>query len=216
MIFFKGNTIILTFYFNILFFPLSSIYGQSLNIEFGQTTASYAHKTKLPKVNFFPATGQVLRMSYAEEFLVNHELNIGIALEEANSLGSVVDTELEYSTRFLGLFGKVDLNIINVINRKYCSSCTDIQLFTTLGGQISTLASGTQKTNEVTYNLKGIEDFKGFWLTPVVGAKVKFDARDFISVYGLYEFMPMFNVSGNEERFRINQNILVFGIRLWL
>ena len=216
MIFFKSNTIIQILNGFILFFISTCAYAQSINVEIGQTTAAYTHKTQVPKVKFFPVQGQAFRVAYAQEFLRNQELNIGVSLEQANSLGSVIDSELVYETQFLGVFGKFDINIFNVINRKYCSSCTDIQFFATLGGQLSTLVGGTQKTNEVTYSLKGVEDFKGLWVAPLAGVKVKFDAADFISIYGLYEFMPMFNITDNQERFRINQGIIAFGLRLWL
>jgi hypothetical protein len=202
---------------NYLFFFISTYTcGQSLNVEIGQSTAAYSHKTQVPKVNFFPTSGQVFRVSYTQEFWSDHELNIGASIEQANSLGSVIDTELAYDTQFLGVFSKLDMNIINIFNRKHCSSCTDIQFFATLGGQLSTLVGGSQKINEVTYSLKGVEDFKGIWVAPLVGIKVKFDAADFISLYGLYEFMPMINVTDNLERFRINQRIMAFGIKLWL
>ena len=37
-----------------------------------------------------------------------------------------------------------------------------------------------------------------------------------ISLFISYEFMPMFNVTDNEEDFKIRQNPLTLGIRLWL
>jgi hypothetical protein len=216
VIFFKGNTIIQILTNYVLFFVSIFTYSQSLNMEIGQSTAAYSHKNQVPKVNFFPTSGQVFRVAYAQTFWGDHELNIGASIEQANSLGSVIDTEIVYDTQFLGIFGKFDMNIINIFNRKHCSSCTDIQFFATLGGQLSTLVGGSQKINEVTYSLKGIEDFKGLWVAPLVGIKVKFDAADFMSLYGLYEFMPMINVTDNQEKFRINQRIMALGIRLWL
>ena len=116
----------------------------------------------------------------------------------------------------MGVFSKLDYNIISIANRKFCASCTNIQLFATIGGQLSSLVAGTQKINESTFNLKGVEDFKGIWISPLIGLKLRFDASDFISLYGAYEFIPMINITDNKEKFKINQSIIIFGFRLWL
>ena len=50
----------------------------------------------------------------------------------------------------------------------------------------------------------------------MLGIKSRFDASDLISLFMSYEFMPMFNVTDNEEDFKIRQNPLTLGIRLWL
>jgi hypothetical protein len=116
----------------------------------------------------------------------------------------------------LGVFTKLDYSIIRVANRKFCDSCTNIQLFATLGGQLSSLVAGTQKINESTFNLKGVEYFKVLWISTIIGLKLRFDASDLISLYGAYEFIPMINITDNKEKFKINQSIIIFGFRLWL
>ena len=143
--------------------------GQSINFEIGQTTSFYSHKTQSPEISFFSTTGQSFRFSYSKEFLSTHEISFGISLEQANSIGRVINTELVYDTRFLGVFSKLDYNIISIANRKFCASCTNIQLFATIGGQLSSLVAGTQKINESTFNLKGVEDFKDIWIPPLIG-----------------------------------------------
>ena len=200
----------------LIFFVPFVLSGQSINFEIGQTTSFYSHKTQSPEINFFTTTGQSFRFSYSKEFLNNHEVSFGISLEQANSIGRVINTELIYDTRFLGVFTKLDYRIISVANRKFCASCTNIQLFATIGGQLSSLVAGTQKINESTFNLKGVEDFKGIWISPLIGLKLRFDASDLVSLYGAYEFIPMINITDNKEKFKINQSIIIFGFRLWL
>ena len=107
-------------------------------------------------------------------------------------------------------------NFLTLFNRRFCTSCTKINFFATVGAQTSILSQGTQKINEQVIDLSGKEDFKGLWVAPMLGIKSRFDASDLISLFISYEFMPMFNVTDNEEDFKIRQNPLTLGIRLWL
>ena len=96
-----------TIFGNLLFFFVPFVLsGQCINFEIGQTTSFYSHKTQSPEISFFSTTGQSFRFSYSKEFLNNHEVSFGISLEQANSIGRVINTELIYDTRFLGVFTK--------------------------------------------------------------------------------------------------------------
>ena len=80
----------------LIFFVPFVLSGQSINFEIGQTTSFYSHKTQSPEISFFSTTGQSFRFSYSKEFLSTHEISFGISLEQANSIGRVINTELIY------------------------------------------------------------------------------------------------------------------------
>ena len=167
-------------------------------------------------MDFYSQTGQELRVSYIRSLLSDHEISFGLSFFEANSKGKVITTNLDYQTKFLGAFVKTHFNFLTLFNRRFCTSCTKINFFATVGAQTSILSQGTQKINEQVIDLSGKEDFKGLWVAPMLGIKSRFDASDLISLFISYEFMPMFNVTDNEEDFKIRQNPLTLGIRLWL
>ena len=190
--------------------------AQNVIFEFGQTSSAFSHNTNDPKKNFLSSKGQVLRVSVLQDFLKVHEVSFGATVFEANSLGQVINTELDYEAQFFGVFTKADLNVLSLANRKYCSSCTDFNFFIRTGLQFSTLLSGTQKIDNVIYDLKGAEDFKGVWIAPILGTKIRFDASDIISLILTYDLIPMFNFTDTEEDFKISSSQLSFGIQLWL
>ena len=204
---------------SILLLMLLSINGytqEGIVFEFGQNTSNYSHKTEVPPLDFYSQTGQELRISYIRSLLSDHEISFGLSFFEANSKGKVITTNLDYQTKFLGAFVKTHFNFLTLFNRRFCTSCTKINFFATVGAQTSILSQGTQKINEQVIDLSGKEDFKGLWVAPMLGINSRFDASELISLFISYEFMPMFNVTDNEEDFKIRQNPLTLGIRLWL
>lgn len=201
----------------ILLLPLiNEAKAQEILFEFGQTASTFRHNATGPKKTFYSSNGQTLKLSLLQDFLSVHKMRFGATLFEANSLGQVITTELDYETQFFGLFTTADFNVLSLANRRYCASCTDFNFFIHTGVQLSTLLSGSQKINNVIYNLKGVEDFKGIWLSPILGTKVRFDASDIISLILTYDFISMFNFTDTEEDFTINSSQLSFGIQLWL
>lgn len=193
-----------------------AVKAQSILFEFGQTSSKFTHNTSGPEKTFYNSKGQVLKLSLAQDFLTNHEVRFGATLFEANSLGQVITTELDYETQFFGLFTTANFNIFSLANRRYCASCTDFNFYINTGVQLSTLVGGSQKIDNIIYDLKGVEDFKGLWLSPILGAKVRFDASDIISLILTYNFVPMFNFTDTSEDFTINSSQISFGIQLWL
>ncbi|MGB0275031.1 MAG: hypothetical protein ACPF9U_07370 [Flavobacteriaceae bacterium] len=206
---------IFTFFF--LIWSIQALSAQSILFEVGQTSSGFTHNSASgPEAFFFSDKGQVLKVSFIQDFLKTHEVSFGASLFEANSLGQVITTELDYRTQFLGVFALSHFNVLSLANRSYCASCTDFNFYLNAGVQFSSLLSGTQKINTDTYNLRGIEDFKGIWFSPILGTKVRFDASDIISLILTYNYIPMLNVTDTEEDFKINSNQLTIGVRLWL
>lgn len=208
--------IILSIYF-FFFASVEIVCAQSIVFEFGQTSSTYVHNsTSGPKKTFFNDRGQTLKVSLLKDFLRIHEISFGASLFESNSLGQVITTELDYRTQFLGLFSISHFNVLSLANRRYCASCTDFNFYINAGVQLSSMLTGTQKINDDAYDLKGIEDFKGIWFSPILGTKVQFDASDIISLILTYNFTPMFNFTDTDEDFSMNASQITFGIRLWL
>ncbi len=209
------------FFKPILFFSLLLCFSmmanaQSILFEYGQTSSLFSHNPNNPEKKFFSAKGQMLRVSLLQDFLKVHEVSFGTSFFEANSLGQVITTELDYETQFLGFFAKTDFNVFSIVNRRHCASCTDFNLFVRAGAQLSMLLNGTQKIDAIIYDLKGVEDFKGLWISPILGTKARFDASDIISLILTFDFMPMFNFTDTDEDFKISSSQLSFGIQLWL
>ena len=190
--------------------------AQSILFEFGQTSSAFSYSSKNPERNFYNSKGQLLKLSILQDFLKAHEVSYGVSLFEANSFGQVITTELDYETQFLGVFSMADFNVLSLANRKYCASCTDFNFYVHTGLQLSTLLSGSQKIDNIIYDLKGVEDFKGLWVSPILGTKIRFDASDIISLILTYNYMPMINTTDSEEDFKITSSQLSFGIQLWL
>ena len=136
---------------SILLLMLLSINGytqEGIVFEFGQNTSNYSHKTEVPPLDFYSQTGQELRVSYIRSLLSDHEISFGLSFFEANSKGKVITTNLDYQTKFLGAFVKTHFNFLTLFNRRFCTSCTKINFFATVGAQTSILSQGTQKINE--------------------------------------------------------------------
>lgn len=202
-------------FFLILTFPTKAK-AQEVLFEFGKTASSFTHNTTGPKKTFYSSSGQVLKLSFLQDFLSIHKISFGATLFEANSLGQTITTELDYETQFLGIFSTVEFNVLSLANRRHCASCTDFNFFIQTGLQLSALIDGSQKIDNIIYDLKGVEDFKGLWLSPVFGAKIRFDASDIISLILTYNYIPMINITDSEEDFKITSSQLSFGIQLWL
>ena len=200
----------------ICFFSAPMTKAQNVLFEFGQTSSAFSYNSNSPERNFYSSKGQVLRISILQDFLKAHEVSYGVSLFEANSFGQVITTELDYETQFLGVFSMADFNVLSLANRKYCASCTDFNFYVHTGLQLSTLLSGSQKIDNIIYDLKGVEDFKGLWVSPILGAKIRFDASDIISLILTYNYIPMINITDSEEDFKITSSQLSFGIQLWL
>lgn len=207
--------LLLAFFF--FFVSNQMVSAQSIVFEFGQTTSTFVHNsTSGPKKTFFSDRGQALNISLVNDFFKIHEISFGATLFESNSLGQVITTELDYKTQFLGVFSIAHFNVLSLANRQYCASCTDFNLYLNSGVQFSSLVAGTQKINGDAYDLKGVEDFKGIWFSPILGTKIQFDASDIISLILTYNFTPMFNFTDTDEDFSINASQIRFGVRLWL
>ena len=200
----------------ICFFSAPMTKAQNVLFEFGQTSSAFSYSPNNPERNFYSSKGQLLKLSILQDFLKAHEVSYGVSLFEANSFGQVITTELDYETQFLGVFSMADFNVLSLANRKHCASCTDFNFYVHTGLQLSTLLSGSQKIDNIIYDLKGVEDFKGLWVSPILGTKIRFDASDIISLILTYNYMPMINITDSEEDFKITSSQLSFGIQLWL
>lgn len=184
--------------------------------EYGQTSAVYSHESEGPSKNFYSSKGQFIRLSLIRDLLKVHEISFGTSLFQANSLGNVITTELNYETQFLGFFTSSHFNVLSLANRRHCASCTDFNVYINVGIQLSTLLNGTQRIDSSIYDLKGVEDFKGIWFSPILGAKMQFDASDIISLILTLDYIPMLNITDTDEDFKINTSQIGLGIRLWL
>lgn len=202
-------------FFLILAFA-TTVKAQEVLFEFGKTASSFTHNAAGPKKTFYNSSGQVLKLSLLQDFLSIHKISFGASLFEANSLGQTITTELDYETQFLGIFATAEFNVLSLANRRHCASCTDFNFFVQTGLQLSALIDGSQKIDNIIYDLKGVEDFNGLWLSPVFGAKIRFDASDIISLSVTYNYIPMINVTDTEEDFKITSSQLNFGVQLWL
>lgn len=211
MQFFKTTLLFLLFCTSI-----TTLHAQSLQFDYGQTSALYGHKSEGPAKYFYSSKGQFIRLSLIQDFLKVHEISFGASLFQANSIGNVITTSLDYETQFLGVFTTSHFNVLSIANRRHCASCTDFNFYFNAGLQLAAMLNGTQKIDSTIYDLKGVEDFKGIWFSPILGAKMQFDASDIISLILTLDYIPMLNITDTDEDFKINTSQIGLGIRLWL
>jgi hypothetical protein len=150
-------------------------------------------------------TGSTYEMGYSKP-LKNQKIScsIGITLNDYNAVAGSQSESYEWNTKYLGVQNAVSYNF---------SLSNDFQLFVKGGVNLSTIIYGKQNINGAVYDLMGQDEFSGIFLSPFVGAQVRYKLNDlgYLSFgYAFSKSLNLFNTS--QEKLSFNTNQILFGI----
>ncbi len=189
-----------------------NMFSQEIYFQTGLNSTSYAYENSFGESNenLEKGTGAFYEIGYQYAFpnnKVNHA--IGLSLNAYNAIGGNAVNTYQWNTQYIGINNQFSYLFIPMYN---------LEVYSVLGLNTSTILSGSQKINGVTHDLKSNTEFSGIIFTPSIGLQLKTvitGGGTFLSLgYNFTKSLHLF--SSSEEKLSFNTHQLSFGVHMYV
>ena len=170
------------------------------------TTYDFKNSSGGSNPNLENGTGNFYELGYTK-LLSNEKINvnIGLALNEYNSVGGNPTNSYSWNTQFLGIQSHASYSLLN--NR------SSFDILPQIGINIATIINGKQTINGIYFDLTKEKEFSGLVVTPSLGLQVKYNlaAAGYISLG--YNYCKGINLTNStQQKLAFTTHQLQFGI----
>lgn len=170
------------------------------------TAYDFKNSSGATNTNLKNDTGNFYELGYTKS-LSNEKinLNIGLALNEYNSVGGNSTNSYSWNTQYLGIQSQISYSVLN--NRSV------FDVLPHLGVNIGSIISGKQTINGIYFDLTKEKEFSGLVVTPSLGLQIKYNlaAAGYISLG--YNYCKGINLTNStEQKLAFTTHQLQFGI----
>ena len=187
--------------------------AQSFYINAGQNNTSYKYKNSQNQelqelrngFGMFIETGINIRINSKKE-IKRWSSNLGLILNQFNSNAFINSSEYNWDAKYFGL--KNDF-IYSLTNKK-----SGLNLKLNAGLSLLQIISGTQRTNDVFYDLKNNSEFEGLFLEPNIGTIISYTINKNTSFhfgYNISKARKIKKTLGTENLSGFNNQRIYFG-----
>lgn len=200
------SRIILIYLF--VFFSFCSLFSQELYLKSGKnfTNYDYLNSSGLPNETIKNGTGNFYELGYNHYFnscrcsYYRFYYSVSFVLNDFNAVGGNKIDIYTWNTQYAGLQGMINFNTF---------PDNELNIIPKFGINISSLLNGNQSITGVNYNLAQESEFKGVFISPVIGLDLKYSYSNSISFVFGYSFSKSFKFSNsdNEKLSFVNKQI---------
>ena len=136
-----------------------------------------------------------------------YSYSASLILNQFNAKAVNVNNTYVWNTNYLGIQNMAYASVLMSPNSMY-------NLKVKAGVNTSTIVSGQQYINDVVYNLKNYNEFKGIVVQPLIGLDFRLEVSRELSMNIAYMFSKAFNVSNkSSEELSFTNNQLQLGLQ---
>lgn len=197
----------LAFFITLYIFSQNSV-AQEVYFYTGKnfTTYNFKNSTGSSNPNLKNGTGNFYELGFSKP-LSNEKinLNLGLALNEYNSVGGNSSNSYSWNTQYLGIQSHVSYSLLK--------DRSGFDILPKIGINLGSIISGKQTINGTYFDLTKEKEFSGLLVTPSAGIEVKYNlaAAGYISLG--YNYSKGINLSNStEQKLGFSNSQLQFGI----
>lgn len=189
--------------------------SQEIFFKAGKNFTQYNYKNSLGKTLSGLEGSSGLNYELGFEFFLDGVSNsleshfsysASLILNQFNSKAGNVNNTYVWITNYLGIQNMVYASVLTSPNSLY-------NLKVKAGVNTSTIIGGKQYINNVVYNLKKYDEFKGIVIQPVIGIEFRFEITRELSMNFSYSFSKAYNTSNKSaEKLSFTNNQLQLGL----
>lgn len=190
--------------------------SQEFFFKVGRNFTDYNYKNSLGKSISGLEGDSGLNYEFGIEFYLDEadssleskfSYSAGLCLNQFNAKGGNVNSTYVWNTNYIGIQNMAYLSLLNSSDRFY-------SLKLKAGFNTSTILSGQQYINNVVYDLKKYQEFKGIFLQPEIGMDFRLELNRELGINIGYLFSKAFNVSNkSSEKLGFTNNQLQLGLQ---
>lgn len=189
--------------------------SQEIFLKFGKNFTTYEYKNSLGKKLEGIESSSGSNYEFGVEFLLDNSYNslesrysysASLILNQFNAKGGNVNNTYVWNANYLGIQNMLYLTALKAPN-----GICNLKL--KAGVNTSTILSGKQYINNIQYDLKNYDEFKGVFIQPSIGMDFRLEINREINVDFGYSFSKAFNVSNkSSEKLSFTNNQLQLGL----
>lgn len=195
------------------------LFSQEIFFRVGKNFTQYNYKNSLGKTvsGLEGSSGSNYELGF-EYFLDNassslesrYSYSASLILNQFNAKAGNVNNTYVWNTNYLGIQNMAYASVLMSPNSMY-------NLKVKAGVNTSTIVSGQQYINNVVYNLKNYNEFKGIVVQPLIGLDFRLEVSRELSMNIGYMFSKAFNVSNKSyEELSFTNNQIQLGLQYTL
>ena len=204
----------------LLFFLVCALsFGQETYFSAGRnfTTYDYTNSSGESNLNVQNSSGASYEVGYAMKINSKLGLAIGVTLNQYNATGGDFVNNYSWDTNYLGAQGVFKFNVFKENSSRWGYNNSKFGLSLNAGLNLNHIISGQQKINGQTYDLTKNDEFKGFYVQPMLGFDVRCQIINDIAVGLGYHYSKNFGLSNTtDQKLNFNNNQLQFNLIITL